>query len=175
MVGMTALLIFMFYRLLYGSPTGEARLEIEQWARQNGMEIVRLKRCGRPPYDIAEQFHHTMGEYSYRYFSITAIDPDHVRCSGVSRVSNHPRYLSEQEIVDVLWLTFEQLNWRDRPPRHFAELPPDRAEGWYTDHTGAHELRWYSVGTPTDLVKDGSVESRDPPGPLAEFLDSPPF
>ena len=34
---------------------------------------------------------------------------------------------------------------------------------WYTDHTGAHELRWYSVGTATELVKDGAIESRDPP------------
>jgi hypothetical protein len=41
-------------------------------------------------------------------------------------------------------------------------MPSDRAEGWYTDHTGAHELRWYSVGTPTDLVEDGGIESRDP-------------
>ncbi len=36
-------------------------------------------------------------------------------------------------------------------------------EGWYRDPYGRHEARWISVGTPTALVRDGDVESQDPP------------
>jgi hypothetical protein len=37
------------------------------------------------------------------------------------------------------------------------------AEGWYVDPFGIHEPRWFSDGTPTELVRDGGVESHDPP------------
>ena len=37
--------------------------------------------------------------------------------------------------------------------------PP--AVGWYDDPTGRHELRWFSVGSPTELVRDAGIESRD--------------
>jgi len=52
------------------------------------------------------------------------------------------------------------------------------AEGWYVDPYGLHEARWISEGTPTSLVRDGSVESKDPPpdvpftGPLEELAES---
>ena len=36
-------------------------------------------------------------------------------------------------------------------------------EGWYLDPYGVHEARWISDGTPTALVRDGHVESHDPP------------
>jgi hypothetical protein len=36
-------------------------------------------------------------------------------------------------------------------------------EGWYIDPFGLHEARWISGGTPTALVRDGGVESQDPP------------
>ena len=36
-------------------------------------------------------------------------------------------------------------------------------EGWYVDPFGRHESRWISEGTPTALVRDGRVESQDPP------------
>jgi hypothetical protein len=36
-------------------------------------------------------------------------------------------------------------------------------EGWYVDPFGRHQARWISDGTPTALVRDGSVESQDPP------------
>jgi len=36
-------------------------------------------------------------------------------------------------------------------------------EGWYKDPFGLHQARWISVGTPTASVRDGSVESQDPP------------
>jgi hypothetical protein len=42
------------------------------------------------------------------------------------------------------------------------------AEGWYVDPFGAHEARWFSDGTPTVLVRDGSEESHDQP-PEATF------
>ena len=35
-------------------------------------------------------------------------------------------------------------------------------EGWYEDPADRHEYRWFSLGTPTDLVRDGSQTSRDP-------------
>ena len=48
-------------------------------------------------------------------------------------------------------------------------------EGWYVDPYGVHEARWISAGTPTALVRDGDVETQDPPpntpyvGQLAEL------
>ncbi len=36
-------------------------------------------------------------------------------------------------------------------------------EGWYLDPYGRHEARWMSAGAPTALVRDGAVESQDPP------------
>ncbi len=37
------------------------------------------------------------------------------------------------------------------------------AEGWFVDPFGIHEARWISDGIPTALVRDGRVESQDPP------------
>jgi hypothetical protein len=37
------------------------------------------------------------------------------------------------------------------------------AEGWFKDPFAVHDARWFSAGTPTDLVKDGSTEMSDPP------------
>jgi len=37
------------------------------------------------------------------------------------------------------------------------------AEGWFVDPFGNHEARWISDGTPTALVRDGRVESQNPP------------
>ena len=36
-------------------------------------------------------------------------------------------------------------------------------EGWHADPFGRHEARWMSDGTPTELVRDGDVESYDAP------------
>ena len=36
-------------------------------------------------------------------------------------------------------------------------------EGWYLDPYRRHEARWISAGAPTALVRDGAVESQDPP------------
>jgi hypothetical protein len=55
-----------------------------------------------------------------------------------------------------------------------------RAEGWYEDPFGLHTDRWFSDGRPTDLVRDGKVESRDAPpsatysGPLVEAAELAP-
>jgi hypothetical protein len=49
-----------------------------------------------------------------------------------------------------------------------------KAEGWYQDPYEVHEDRWYSDDTPTALVRDGDVESNDPPpsgAPLREPLE----
>jgi hypothetical protein len=36
-------------------------------------------------------------------------------------------------------------------------------EVWHVDPYGHHEARWISDGTPTDLVRDGGIVSKDPP------------
>jgi hypothetical protein len=35
-------------------------------------------------------------------------------------------------------------------------------EGWFEDPSSRHELRWFSQGRPTDLVRDGKQDWRDP-------------
>jgi hypothetical protein len=37
-------------------------------------------------------------------------------------------------------------------------------EGWYEDPSDRHGYRWFCQGSPTDLVMDGAVTSRDPIG-----------
>src|SRR5665213_2638285 len=44
-----------------------------------------------------------------------------------------------------------------------AEAGMMNEEGWYIDPFGRHEARWVSDGSPTSLVRDGAVESQDPP------------
>jgi hypothetical protein len=47
-------------------------------------------------------------------------------------------------------------------------------EGWYKDPFARHELRWFSAGTATNLVRDGDAITQDEPpdepfdGPLVE-------
>ncbi len=36
-------------------------------------------------------------------------------------------------------------------------------QGWHPDPFGAHEMRWYSQGDPTQLVRDHGRETYDPP------------
>ncbi len=38
-----------------------------------------------------------------------------------------------------------------------------RAQGWCVDPFRLHEARWFSNGTPTALVRDAGVETKDPP------------
>jgi len=47
-----------------------------------------------------------------------------------------------------------------------------KEEGWYTDPYRLHEARWFSDGTPTALVRDAGVTSKDPP-PDTPYLDQP--
>ncbi len=37
----------------------------------------------------------------------------------------------------------------------------DLAVGWHEDPFGRHEIRWFSQGDPTSLVRDGVAESHD--------------
>lgn len=53
------------------------------------------------------------------------------------------------------------------------------ASGWFKDPYGRHEARWMSGSTPTSLVRDGTVESTDPPpeamrGDVAVALETEP-
>jgi hypothetical protein len=47
-----------------------------------------------------------------------------------------------------------------------------QAQGWYRDPFDRHEDRYFSVGSPTKLVRDNSVESYDPP-PQDEGMPMP--
>ena len=51
-----------------------------------------------------------------------------------------------------------------------------REEGWYLDPFGHHDARSISDGAPTALVRDGDVESHDPPpeGPFSGTLQPVP-
>lgn len=57
-----------------------------------------------------------------------------------------------------------------------AELP---AEGWFEDPYRLHQHRWYSMGKPSNLVRDGHSESYDAPpdealpGPLVPAATEP--
>ena len=44
-----------------------------------------------------------------------------------------------------------------------GDTPEKLPQGWFADPFGVHESRWFSQGTPTGLVRDGRVESQDPP------------
>jgi hypothetical protein len=155
---------------LYRYLTGDDRFagRVRWWAADNSLELVALKPCMRPPGYVVEHFPEGIEARPshFRYFWITAVDPNHLRHSGVARVLKRPRRIEVvSHIVQVVWFRSEQLDWRTEPPRRTAGKPDDHAQGWCLDPTHAHELRWYSAGTPTDLVKDGLTEGRDPPAP----------
>jgi hypothetical protein len=42
----------------------------------------------------------------------------------------------------------------------------DDARGWFEDPFRTHRYRWFSMGRPTGLVRDGVTESQDPPPDL---------
>ncbi len=48
-------------------------------------------------------------------------------------------------------------------------------DGWYRDPFETHQMRWFSDGVPTDLVRDEDVEAYEPPpsptwdGPLVPY------
>jgi hypothetical protein len=45
-------------------------------------------------------------------------------------------------------------------------------EGWYSDPYRVHEHRWFSNGTPTDLVRDQGSTSQDAPPEIA-YIEQP--
>ncbi len=47
-----------------------------------------------------------------------------------------------------------------------------REEGWYTDPYRRHEARWFSDGTPTELVRDQGKTSKDP-APGGSYAEQP--
>ena len=49
------------------------------------------------------------------------------------------------------------------------------AVGWFQDPFGRHELRWYSQGVPTSLVRDGTSESHDRPVRVRRRETIPPL
>lgn len=73
--------------------------------------------------------------------------------------------------LSTLWwgvvrpLRNERLSARIRDHRDPKVTTARGAQGWYEDPYGIHQDRWFSSGKPSNLVRDGGVESRDlPPG-----------
>ena len=158
-------------RNLYRYLTGQDRAmdRVQWWVADYGLELAALEPCKRPPFYNVQLFPEGIDvkPSGFRYFRITVIDPNHVRHSGIARALRRTGVISDlDQVVQVVWLRSEQLNWRTQPPRRAAGWPDDHAQGWCIDPTRTHELRWYSAGMPTDLVKDGLTESRDPPAGL---------
>jgi hypothetical protein len=53
--------------------------------------------------------------------------------------------------------------------RHTDAVASRPLQGWQPDPFGLHEMRYFSVGNPTKLVRDGRLEAYDePPGEAAE-------
>jgi hypothetical protein len=68
-------------------------------------------------------------------------------------------YLSVRQLLTVI-LALE---------RHTVAVASGRLQGWHPDPFGLHEMRYFSVGNPTKLVRNGRVEGYDePPGDPAE-------
>jgi uncharacterized membrane protein len=53
-----------------------------------------------------------------------------------------------------------------------SEDPDKPPQGWFVAPFGVHELRWFSQGSPTALVRDGRTETTDPPP--EESVPGPP-
>jgi hypothetical protein len=49
------------------------------------------------------------------------------------------------------------------------------SQGWCQDPSGRHRARWFSGGLPTCLVRDGSIESRDPVPAVAPSVPPAPI
>jgi hypothetical protein len=52
-----------------------------------------------------------------------------------------------------------------------------KAQGWYRDPYLVHEDRYFSDGQPTKLVRDGGIETYDPPpdeSPKTALVELPP-
>jgi hypothetical protein len=78
-------------------------------------------------------------------------------------------------VLSLIWLLLARrlviTPLRDR--RHYDrtshhEVGPavagsEPAEGWHEDPYRVHQYRWFSVGRPSSLVRDGLTESNDPP------------
>ena len=65
--------------------------------------------------------------------------------------------------------TVPEANWGRGPLKRHDYSVFVAAEGLFKDPFAVHEDRWFSAGSPTDLVKDGSSEMSDPPpdGPIS--------
>jgi hypothetical protein len=49
------------------------------------------------------------------------------------------------------------------PQRHTDAVASKELQGWHPDPFGLHEMRYFSVGRPTKLVRDGRVEAYEEP------------
>jgi hypothetical protein len=136
---------------------------LKDWAVQNDYALYKIDRK-RKPQNVVDlrRFTGARSRTGGCFYLIEAVDTRHIRRRGLARVTPLSTTGGAQ-LVQVVWLTARQLDWRDQPPRGVPAPPGTAAQGWHIDPTGKHELRWFSAGTPTDVVIDGAVEGRDPP------------
>ena len=57
------------------------------------------------------------------------------------------------------------------PERHTGAVSNGELQGWHADPFGLHEIRYFSAGRPTKLVRDGRVEAYDEP-PAEEYTSA---
>ncbi|WP_433382645.1 hypothetical protein ACQPZX_19385 [Actinoplanes sp. CA-142083] len=148
---MTDLIYGLYSRARAGRWTKAAVLE---WAVRREYRLYRITRDKSP------------GLGSGYFYLVEAVDSQHVRRKGRVRVDHKvvaAFSVYDDAAVTVTWLDGRQLDWRDQAPRAGPPPPDGSAQGWHADPTGRHELRWYSAGTPTSLVKDGAAEGHDTP------------
>lgn len=144
--------LFLFLAdLIYGSYSrmragSWTRTAVLEWAAREDYKLYRLVRDKSPE-----------SGPGYCYL-VEAVDSQHVRRTGRVRVHQNDGWS-----IELTWLAARQLDWRDQPPRGEPPASDGTAQGWHTDPSGRHELRWYSAGTPTSLVKDGAMEGHDAP------------
>ena len=137
---------------------------VREWLARDGYRVERIRRTWSSgafgAYRRGNLRTFTEGR-GCRYFDVVAVNERFVEFTGTARVHGKLQRPNLDEWIEVRWDTRRQLS----PPQKTVtgDENPSNAEGWYPDVSGRHEQRWYSMGTPTELVRDGAVEGKDPP------------
>lgn len=158
-------LLFLLYDAYRALVAGRrTRSDLRYWALAQGYELVSLRRERSPQRIVDGQFTDVLSRVSpWLFYEIETIDPDGVLRTGLARVYDGiGGAAGGHELVEVMWLSGRQGNWFEHPalPTPVTAGGPT-AQGWCADPTGRHAERWFSLGLPTSLVRDGRVEDQD--------------
>jgi hypothetical protein len=85
----------------------------------------------------------------------------------LSRIESAGRGIDASEaslVADIRPASFNEcLLVAFHPERHTDAVSNGELQGWHADPFGLHEIRYFSAGRPTKLVRDGRVDSYDEP------------